>query len=61
MGDQLLSSDVSALEKIGIAVAKLNVSFLVAGLAQMKGFFKEEGLEAEIIRMSPPVSVALIG
>ena len=54
----LVPSHAFAAEKIRIAVANMNVSFLVAGVAQKKGFFKEEGLEAEIIRMSPPVSVA---
>lgn len=54
----ILQSPVLAAEQIRIAVANLNVSFLVAQVAQKKGFLKEEGLEAEIIRMSPPVSVA---
>jgi len=54
----VLQSPVLAAEKIRVAVANLNVSFLVAQVAQKKGFLKDEGLEAEIIRMSPPVSVA---
>lgn len=54
----ILHSPILAAEKIRIAVANLNVSFLAAGVAQNKGFFKEEGLEAEIVRISPPVSVA---
>ncbi len=53
-----LASPGEAAERIRIAVANMNVSFLVAGVAQKKGFFRQEGLEAEIIRMSPPVSVA---
>ncbi|MBI2348522.1 MAG: ABC transporter substrate-binding protein [Deltaproteobacteria bacterium] len=54
----LLHSPLLAAERIRIAVANLNVSFLAAGVAQNRGFFKEEGLEAEIVRISPPVSVA---
>jgi NitT/TauT family transport system substrate-binding protein len=50
--------ELLAAEKIRLAVANFNVSFLVAGVAQKKGFYRQEGLEAELIRMSPPVSVA---
>ena len=53
-----LASPGEAAERIRIAVANMNVSFLVAGVAQKKGFYRQEGLEAEVIRMSPPVSVA---
>ncbi|HEY7163317.1 MAG TPA: ABC transporter substrate-binding protein [Candidatus Binatia bacterium] len=36
------------------------MSFLPAGLAVKKGFFKEEGLEAEVIRMNANVAVAAL-
>jgi NitT/TauT family transport system substrate-binding protein len=55
---QTFAPKLLAADKIRIAVANLNVSFLVSRVAQKKGFFKDEGFEAEIIRMSPPVSVA---
>jgi NitT/TauT family transport system substrate-binding protein len=57
--DQRLAS---AADKIRIAVSNFNISFLQAGVAAKKGYFRDEGLEVEVIRMSPPVSIAaLIG
>lgn len=56
----VLQSPVLAAEKVRIAVANLNVSFLPAGVALQKGFFKEEGLEAEVISMRPPVSITAL-
>jgi NitT/TauT family transport system substrate-binding protein len=51
---------VSAADKIRIAVSNFNISFLQAGVATKKGFFRDEGLDVEVIRMSPPVSVAAL-
>jgi ABC-type nitrate/sulfonate/bicarbonate transport system substrate-binding protein len=50
----------SAADKIRISVTNFNMSFLPAGLAVKKGFFKEEGLEAEVIRMNANVAVAAL-
>ena len=44
-----------AAEKIRIAVANFNVSFMTAGVAAKKGYFRDEGLEPEIIGMRPCV------
>ena len=49
-----------AAEKIRIAVANFNVSFMTAGVAAKKGYFRDEGLEAEIIGMRPPVSITAL-
>ena len=49
-----------AADKIRVAVSNFNISFLQAGVAVKKGYFRDEGLEAEVIRMSPPVSVAAL-
>jgi NitT/TauT family transport system substrate-binding protein len=49
-----------AADKIRIAVANFNVSFLSTGVAAQKGFFKDEGLEPEIIGMRPPVSITAL-
>jgi NitT/TauT family transport system substrate-binding protein len=54
------AGECPAADKIRIAVANLNVSFLPAGVALKKGFFKEEGLEAEVISMRPPVSITAL-
>jgi NitT/TauT family transport system substrate-binding protein len=40
--------------QVRIAVTNPNMSFLPSGVALKKGFFKDEGLEAEIIRMNVP-------
>lgn len=49
-----------AADKIRIAVANFNVSFMTAGVAAKKGYFKDEGLEVEIIAMRPPVSITAL-
>ena len=54
-GGELLAAD-----KIRIAVANFNVSFMMTGVAVKKGFFRDEGLEPEIIAMRPPVSITAL-
>src|SRR5713226_8469681 len=49
-----------AADKIRLSVTNFNMSFLPAGVAAKKGFFKEEGLEAEVIRMNANVAVAAL-
>jgi NitT/TauT family transport system substrate-binding protein len=49
-----------AADKVRIAVANFNVTFLPAGVAAKKGFFRDEGLDVEVIRVSPPVSIAAL-
>ena len=43
-------------DKVRIGVSNYNISNLTVGVAQTKGFFKQEGIEAEIIRMNPNVA-----
>ena len=54
-GGELLAAD-----RIRIAVANFNVSFMMTGVAGQKGFFRDEGLEPEIIAMRPPVSITAL-
>jgi len=57
----VLHTSVHAADKIRIGVPVLAVQFVTMPLAQKKGFLKEEGLEAEIIRISgSPASAALV-
>jgi ABC-type nitrate/sulfonate/bicarbonate transport system substrate-binding protein len=49
-----------AADKIRIAVVNYNVSSLTAGIAEKRDYFKQEGLQVELIRMRPPVSVAAL-
>jgi NitT/TauT family transport system substrate-binding protein len=43
-------------DKVRIGVSNYNISNLTVGVAQTKDFFKQEGIEAEIIRMNPNVA-----
>ncbi|HEY2919097.1 MAG TPA: ABC transporter substrate-binding protein [Candidatus Binatia bacterium] len=45
---------LEAADKIRISVTNPNMSFLPSGVALKKGFFKDEGLDVEIIRMNVP-------
>jgi NitT/TauT family transport system substrate-binding protein len=49
-----------AADKIRISVTNFNMSFLPAGLAVKRGFFKEEGIEAEVIRMNANVAITAL-
>jgi NitT/TauT family transport system substrate-binding protein len=44
----------AAADKIRVSVTNPNMSFLPSGVALKKGFFKDEGLDVEIIRMNVP-------
>ncbi len=46
-----------AADKIRLTVTNPNMSFLSAGVALKKGFFKRQGLDAEVIRMSVPTTL----
>ena len=48
------ANPIRAAEKVRIAVTNFNMTFLPTGVALKKGFFKEEGLDVEIIRMNTP-------
>lgn len=47
-------------DKTRIAVTNLNMSFLPAGAALKMGFFKDEGLDVEIIRMNVPTTITAL-
>jgi NitT/TauT family transport system substrate-binding protein len=50
----------SAAERIRIAVSNPNMPNLTSEMAQRRGFFRDENLDAEIIRMNPNVSVTAL-
>jgi ABC-type nitrate/sulfonate/bicarbonate transport system substrate-binding protein len=56
----LLSSSGEAVDRIRIAVSNPNMPNLTAAVAQKKGFFKDETIEAEIIRMNPNVAITAL-
>lgn len=55
-----IHSSAQAIERIRIAVSNPNMPNLTVAAAQKKGFFKNEGIEAEIIRMNPNVSITAL-
>ncbi|MGE5220027.1 MAG: ABC transporter substrate-binding protein [Chloroflexota bacterium] len=50
----------NAVERIRIAVSNPNMPNLTVAVAQKKGFFKDENLDAEIIRMNPNVAITAL-
>ena len=55
-----LDTSVHAADKIRVGYPAPVGNFLTLPLAQKRGFFKEEGLDAEIIRIRPPASYAAL-
>lgn len=54
------AASANAAEKIRLSVTNYNMSYLAAGVAAKKGFFKEEGLDPEIIRMNFNVAMSAL-
>jgi len=51
------SRSASAQDRVRIGVTNPNMVFLNARIALVKGFLQEEGLQGEVIRMSPSVMI----
>src|SRR6185295_6922297 len=56
----LMTADASAVDKIRIAVSNPNMPNLTSQMALKRGFFKDENLDAEIIRMNPNVAITAL-
>ncbi len=56
----LVAASVHAADKIRITVSGLSGQFMTFPLAQKRGFLKEEGIEAEIIRITGAASRAAL-
>ena len=56
----LLHTSVCAAEKVRIGFPDLAAQFLPLPLGEAKGFFQEEGLQAEFIRIRPAISSAAL-
>ena len=56
----LLAAPVSAADKVRLSVSSIDAAFMTAGVALKRGFFKEEGIDAEIIRMNANVSITAL-
>ncbi|HSL78984.1 MAG TPA: ABC transporter substrate-binding protein, partial [Pseudolabrys sp.] len=55
-----LGAETQAADNIRIAVSNPNMPNLTVAVAQKKGFFKDEKIEAEIIRMNPNVAITAL-
>lgn len=55
-----ISNRALAADRIRIAVSNPNMPNLTAAMAQKRGFFKDENLEVEIIRMNPNVAITAL-
>jgi NitT/TauT family transport system substrate-binding protein len=49
---------VAAADKVRVSVTNYNLSYLSAGVAAQRGFFKEEGVDVEIVRMNANVAMS---
>ena len=55
-----IHSSAQAIDRIRIAVSNPNMPNLTLAVAQKRGFLKDEGIEAEVIRMNPNVSITAL-
>jgi NitT/TauT family transport system substrate-binding protein len=53
-------SSAAAADKIRIGVSNPNMPNLTSAVAQKKGFFKDEKIDAEIVRMNPNVAITAL-
>src|SRR4029077_18908292 len=60
LGICILHASAHAADKIRIGVPELNAQFLPLALAEQKGFFREDGLQGEVIRINPTVALAAL-
>ena len=51
-----VAGDAHSIDRVRIGVSNYNLSNLTVGVAQTRDFFKQEGIDAEIIRMNPNVA-----
>lgn len=56
----LFRPTVQAADKVRMSISSLDVSFLTAGVGQKRGFFRDEGIEIELIRMNANISVTAL-
>ena len=52
----VLVGNTEGADRVRIGVSNYNLSNLTVGVAQTRDFFKQEGIDAEIIRMNPNVA-----
>jgi ABC-type nitrate/sulfonate/bicarbonate transport system substrate-binding protein len=56
----LFPLSIAQAQKITVAVSNPDMSFLSGGVAKYRGYFKDEGLDAELVQMTANVSIAAL-
>jgi ABC-type nitrate/sulfonate/bicarbonate transport system substrate-binding protein len=56
----VLHISAHAADKIKIGVPELNAQYLPLALGEKRGFFREDGLQGEVIRINPTVALAAL-
>jgi ABC-type nitrate/sulfonate/bicarbonate transport system substrate-binding protein len=56
----VLHASTHAVDKVKIGVPELNAQFLPLALGEKRGFFREDGLQGEVIRINPTVALAAL-
>jgi NitT/TauT family transport system substrate-binding protein len=56
----MLTGSGEAADKVRLSISAVDISFLTSGVASKRGFFRDEGLDVEIIRMNANVSVTAL-
>lgn len=59
-GGEARKVHVHAADRVRVTVSNPNMSFLTTGVALKKGFFKQEGLEVEVVQMRVPVMITAL-
>src|ERR1043166_8985141 len=49
-----------AADKVRLSVSAIDVSFLTSGVSSLRGFYRDEGLDVEIITMNANVSITAL-
>lgn len=60
LGVFLLAAPLEAADKVRMSISSIDVSFLTAGVGQKRGFFRDEGIDIELIRMNANISVTAL-
>jgi NitT/TauT family transport system substrate-binding protein len=56
----MLTGSGEAADKARLSISAVDISFLTGGVASKRGFFRDEGLDVETIRMNANVSVTAL-
>jgi ABC-type nitrate/sulfonate/bicarbonate transport system substrate-binding protein len=56
----LVALPATAADKVRLSISSIDVSFLTAGVGHRRGFFRDEGVDLELIRMNANISVTAL-